>query len=111
MYFLPKKDVDISKNELNRAWRLTGANQAEQFSFKVPRRGAGFSEDIYPPCFSGESSMTYDEWSKGENKDPVYKAFDPNAAGQPKPANLGNKIGGGFKLKDTAKDPHAVQPS
>ena len=29
MYFLPKKDIDISKNELNRTWRITGTGQAE----------------------------------------------------------------------------------
>jgi len=29
MYFMPKKDIDVSKNELNRVWRIVGVGQAE----------------------------------------------------------------------------------
>lgn len=75
MYFLPKKDVDVSKNELNRTWRLTGSGQAEQYSFKVPRKGAGFSAEIYPPCHSGKFSNSYEEWEGGETKDPILIPF------------------------------------
>ena len=76
MYFMPKKDIDVSINELNRVWRLTGIGKAEQFTFKVPRKGAGFSEEIYPPCFSGEFSNTYDDWETGVDKAPIMKPFD-----------------------------------
>lgn len=71
MYFLPKRQVDVSKNELNRVWRITGIGQAEQFSFKIPRKGAGFSPEIYPPCFAGESASSYNEWAGGKTKDPI----------------------------------------
>jgi len=75
MYFLPKRIMDVGKNELNRAWRLTVKN-AEQFSFKVPRKGGGFSEELYPPCFAGQSATTYEAWAGGENKDPVVQNWD-----------------------------------
>jgi hypothetical protein len=79
MYFLPKRDIDISKNELNRVWRLTGIGQAEQYSFKVPRKGAGFSPEIYPPCLSGEYAQEYEDWDGGKDVAPVFKPFNPDA--------------------------------
>lgn len=78
MYFLPKKDIDISKNELNRAWRITGIGQAEQYSFKVPRKGAGYSAEIYPECFSGEFSQEYEDWEEGKDAAPILKPFNPD---------------------------------
>ena len=38
MYFAPKRDLDATKHEVARAWRLTN-KAAECFSFKVPRKG------------------------------------------------------------------------
>lgn len=79
MYFLPKRDIDTSKNELNRIWRLTGIGQAEQFSFKVPRKGAGFSPEIYPECFAGKFANAYEDWEGGETKDPIMQQFSGDA--------------------------------
>jgi len=78
MYFLPKRDIDISKNELNRVWRITGNGQAEQLSFKVPRKGAGYSAEIYPACLSGEFSQEYEEWEEGKDAPPILKPFNPD---------------------------------
>jgi hypothetical protein len=41
----------------------------------VPRKGNVFSDEIYPPCHAGKFSNTYEDWEKGENKDPVMHVF------------------------------------
>lgn len=66
--------MDTTKHETDRAWRLTNKG-AECFSFKVPRKGNAFSEDIYPPVFIGEFSNSFEEWAQGIDKDPIVQPF------------------------------------
>ena len=78
VYFMPKRNVDFMNNELNRALRFNG-KVAEYVTFKVPRKSGAFQTDLFPPCPSGNFSMSFDEWAGGENKPPILKEFDPNA--------------------------------
>ena len=111
-YFLPKRIMDVSKNELNRAWRLTAKN-AELFSFKVPRKGGAFSEELYPPCFAGQFSNNYEDWEKGADKDPIVKQWDTSVQNAAQTQQLLRRKStlqmkmGDFKLKDGANDTHA----
>jgi coronin-1B/1C/6 len=63
-YFLGKRCVDINKNELCRGIRLT-IKTAQHVSFTVPKKGPGFSPDIYPPYTSDECGSSFSNWAAG----------------------------------------------
>ena len=46
-----------------------------------------FQEDIFPPCFAGEPSLSAEEWIAGENKERVMQTITK--------AGLGVTSGGG----------------
>lgn len=73
---MPKHAVDPLRKEVLRGVRFTG-KAAEFISFRLPRKAEEFSEDLYPPYRALKPALTFDEWSKGENKDPVMESFDP----------------------------------
>lgn len=56
--------------------RLT-KSACEFITFKLPRKEEEFSKDIFPPHRAMKAALTYDEWSKGTNKDPILEEFDP----------------------------------
>ena len=66
--FFPKRTMDYNKSELARAAKMT-KDSIHYVSFKYPRRNEGFNEEFYPSCYSGEASMTLDEWKNGEEKE------------------------------------------
>lgn len=76
-YFMPKHAVDPLRKEVLRGLRFTGKT-AEFISFRLPRKEEEFSADLFPPHRAQKAAMTYEEWSKGENKDPVLESFDPD---------------------------------
>jgi hypothetical protein len=51
MFFLPRRDVNFSEFELNRAIRYNG-KMAEYISYKLPRKGGNFESSLYPPALS-----------------------------------------------------------
>lgn len=75
-YFLPKQAVDPLRKEVLRALRYTG-KAAEFITFKLPRKEEDFSSDLFPPHRAQKSAMSFDEWSKGADKDPILEEFDP----------------------------------
>lgn len=79
--FLPKRDVNFMKNELERAIRHNGKS-AEYVSFKVKRVSGAFQAELYPPCRAQESALKIEEWLAGTNKNPVMMEFDPENAAQ-----------------------------
>ena len=73
---MPKNVVDPFRKEIARGMRLT-KNACEFITFKLPRKEEEFSKDLYPPHRAMKPALTYDEWSKGENKEPILEEFDP----------------------------------
>merc|ERR1739842_116723 len=49
-------------------------------SFIVPRKSGGdvFQEDIYPPCRAAKAALSADQWSAGNNADPITMSMDPD---------------------------------
>lgn len=63
---LPKRGVNVSDCEIVRMLKLT-TKQMEPISFQVPRKSDMFQSDIFPDCFSGEPSLSAEQWLNGEN--------------------------------------------
>jgi len=66
---LPKRAVNVSDCEIVRMIKL-GTKTAEPIGFQVPRKSDVFQDDIFPDCFSGEYSVTADQWISGKNAEP-----------------------------------------
>ena len=58
------------ESEVNRGIRYTKTS-AQWISFKLPRKSEAFSEEVFPPCYKGEASLTYAEWESGKNANPL----------------------------------------
>lgn len=65
--FLPKRAVNVSEVEVARAFKLH-TSMIEPISFRVPRKGDAFQDDIFPDAVAGEPSVTVDEFFQGKNK-------------------------------------------
>lgn len=75
-YFLPKHHINPVAKEIQRAIRTT-KNTAEFISFKLPRKEAGFSLDLYPGFRSRTAAQSFEEWSQGGNKNPIVEMWNP----------------------------------
>lgn len=73
--FFPKRAMNVFKSEEARAAKLTN-NTIEYLSFKVPKRNEGFHADAYVDCLNGEVALSFDDWVKGETKDPPRTPID-----------------------------------
>jgi len=74
--FIPKRTVNVSECEVARALKLT-TNKMEPVSFRVPRKSDIFQDDLYPDTFSGEPSLTAEEWAGGANAEPKLQSLAP----------------------------------
>ena len=72
--FFPKRAMDYNTCELARAAKLS-KDSINYVSFKYPRRAQGYQEEFYPHCFTGEQTLTLDEWKSGETKELPRKAI------------------------------------
>uniref|UniRef100_A0A6B2KYR6 Uncharacterized protein n=2 Tax=Arcella intermedia TaxID=1963864 RepID=A0A6B2KYR6_9EUKA len=72
----PKKMVDTRKWEIIRFAKLSKTT-LEHLSFFIPRKGEQFQEDLYPPTFSGETTLSLDEWVAGNNLTPQLMSLRP----------------------------------
>jgi WD40 repeat protein len=72
----PKTGLDTSICEINRLLKVT-QNAVEPISFTVPRKSDIFQDDLYPPTFSGEPTLTADEWFSGKNGEPKTVQLGP----------------------------------
>jgi len=63
---LPKRAVDVSQNEIARAYKVH-PTMVEPISFIVPRRGDAFQPDIYPDSRGIEGGNTADAWFAGKD--------------------------------------------
>eukprot|EP00028_Trichosphaerium_sp_Am-I-7-wt_P000982 CAMPEP_0168529116 /NCGR_PEP_ID=MMETSP0405-20121227/13699_1 /TAXON_ID=498012 /ORGANISM="Trichosphaerium sp, Strain Am-I-7 wt" /LENGTH=180 /DNA_ID=CAMNT_0008552743 /DNA_START=1 /DNA_END=543 /DNA_ORIENTATION=+ len=76
MGFMPKRGVNVSKNEIARFYKVH-EKFVEPISFIVPRKSDLFQEDIFPDCSSAEPALTCEEWKGGENKEPLKQSMAP----------------------------------
>jgi len=67
--FVPKRVLNVSECEVVRFLKL-GTKLVEPISFQVPRKSDIFQEDLFPDCFSGEFSLTADQWLSGKDANP-----------------------------------------
>ena len=68
-----RKCLDYNRNEIDRFARFVNSQKVYYVSFTIPRRNPGFDASLYPPVFSGEATLTYDQWVGGENGEPIKK--------------------------------------
>jgi coronin-1B/1C/6 len=73
---LPKKCVDVTKNEVARVLKLTNSG-VEPLSFILPRKSDMFQSDIFPDCESGAAALTADEYFGGKNASPPTQSMRP----------------------------------
>lgn len=76
MAMAPKLCMDLANCEIARLLKLT-ANAIEPISFVVPRKSDIFQDDLYPPTFSGEPTLTADQWFSGKNGEPKTTNLTP----------------------------------
>jgi len=65
---LPKRSVNVSDCEIVRMLKCS-VKTVEPIAFCVPRKSDIFQDDLFPDCYSGESSLTHEQWVGGENVD------------------------------------------
>jgi len=63
---VPKRAVNVSECEIVRFLKLS-TKMVEPISMQVPRKSEVFQDDIFPPTFSGEYTLTGDQWLSGQN--------------------------------------------
>lgn len=71
-----KRTMNYNKCEIERFAKYTNNNTIELLSFYIPRRNAGYDPSLYPPCFTGEPSLSAEEWIKGGNKNQIVKEIN-----------------------------------
>jgi len=76
MGWVPKTGVDTSSCEIVRLLKLT-ASAVEPISFTVPRKTDIFADDLYPPTYSGEPSLSGADWISGKNGTPKLISLAP----------------------------------
>jgi len=76
MGWVAKTNLDTSTCEIARLLKVT-ASAVEPISFNVPRKSDIFQDDLYPPTFSGEASLTSSEWFSGKNAEPKLIQLSP----------------------------------
>lgn len=77
---VPKRGLNIMKNETARIMKMTSQNTVEPLSVTVPRKGDFFQEDLFPDTRSGQPSHTVSEWLEGSDKAPLKMSLNPNSA-------------------------------
>jgi coronin-1B/1C/6 len=92
---MPKRVVDVMQNEIMRGVRLTGKN-LEYISFNVPRKTGAFSADLYPEARSGTSSLNFEEYWSGQDKEPLRQEMKPSSHAS---ENVSNKRKATFMAK------------
>jgi len=83
MGWTPKKVLDLQTCEIARLLKVTGT-AIEPISFFVPRKSDIFQDDLYPPTYSGEPTLTSKKWIDGEKGEPKTMNLSPGFV-PPKP--------------------------
>jgi len=73
---IPKRAVNVSDCEVARVLKV-GVKLVEPISFQVPRKSDLFQDDLFPDCFSGEPTISGDEWLAGKGGEPKKRSMAP----------------------------------
>jgi coronin-1B/1C/6 len=87
MCLIPKRAVNLGECEIARALKV-GVKTIEPISFAVPRKSDIFQDDIYPPCFSGDPSLSAGEYFGGKDADPKTTQLGEGFVAKPKSTNF-----------------------
>ena len=68
-----RKILDYNKCEIDRFIHYNNKKEISFLSFKVSRKNPEYEPNLYPPVSSGEPALTYEQWTSGENKEPIKK--------------------------------------
>ena len=71
-----RKCLDYNKNEIDRFARYVNSQKVYYISFTIPRRNPGFDPTLYPPVETGEAALTFEQWTAGENAEPIKKEIN-----------------------------------
>ena len=71
-----RKCLDYNKNEIDKFARYVNSQKVYYVSFTIPRRNPGFDPTLYPPVETGEAALTYEQWTGGENAEPIKKEIN-----------------------------------
>ncbi|KAK4692143.1 hypothetical protein P7C70_g9193, partial [Phenoliferia sp. Uapishka_3] len=87
MCFLPPRALNVSDNEIARAFKCVGS-MVEPISFIVPRKSDAFQSDLYPPTLSSKAALTAEQWIGGKAAQPILVNLENGneSAASPVPA-------------------------
>jgi coronin-1B/1C/6 len=102
MGWYPKLGMDLSICEISRLLKITGT-AVEPISFSVPRKSDQFQDDLYPPTYAGQPSLSGDEWCAGKNNDPKTVSLSPGYV-PPKPKESDFKVQEAPKKEKSSKE-------
>jgi len=103
MAWTPKTALSLKDCEIARLQKLTG-NAIEPISFTVPRKSDIFQDDLYPPTFSGEPSLSAEQWISGKNGEPkLIQLSDNFTAAKPTESNFKTVVA------ETKKEKSAIE--
>ena len=71
-----RKCLDYNRNEIDRFARYVNSQKVYYVSFTIARRNPGFDHTLFPPVFSGEPTLSYDQWAGGKNGEPIKKEIN-----------------------------------
>jgi coronin-1B/1C/6 len=86
MAFVPKRGLNVSECEIARALKLS-PNKVEPISFRVPRKSDIFQDDLYPPTYAGEPSLSAEQWTHGEDAEPKTVNLGPGFVAKERPTS------------------------
>jgi len=73
---VPKRSLDIIGCEIVRLLKIA-KTQVQPIAFRVPRKSDLFQDDIFPETYAGIPALSAEQWSAGENADPVKMSLEP----------------------------------
>ena len=73
VHMFERKILDYNKCEIDRFIQYNNKKEINFISFCLSRKNPEYEPALYPPVFSGEPALTYDQWVAGENKEPIKK--------------------------------------
>jgi len=71
MGWIPKRGVDVTKNEIARFYKLHNNGLCEVIPFTVPRKSELFQDDLFPETASDQPAISADDFFDGKNAKPL----------------------------------------
>jgi WD40 repeat protein len=99
---VPKRFGKINECEIVRLIKLTAKGYVEPISFFVPRKSEMFQDDIFPPTFAGEPTLSAGDWLGGADADPKKISLEDGFVAKERPK---------AEFVETEPDPEEEGPS